>query len=352
MPDPLRKTISASQAAGLFNVSPYVTPRALYDYFHDGIDIDAKEAPVMRFGKYVQKYILERTAEKFALEVVNNDNDEYTRHKSLPFGCTRDGLIPNCPTRGRGIVEAKSVNWRTFQNEWTDTKPPAHIQIQIQEQMMVEDVNWGIVSCMVGNDEEFKFYEVRPDPKVWTALQEKGSAFMADVKAGRAPAVFGHPIELRGIEHLFPETIPTKVYDNPTDEKAGDLLRRFKWHTDQRLFHKKNVEHLAVLIQDIAKDCGQMNVYGASAKITRTEQPESILRLPHTIRGPLIRALSDLEVIFGESEFKDEEAQVLAAIKSAIDWFTVTKESHFRTNISVKESDDLAPLPEVGGFMI
>lgn len=50
MPDPNRQTVSASQAAALFGVSPYTTRMALYHWLKDGTPIDDDEDERMTIG--------------------------------------------------------------------------------------------------------------------------------------------------------------------------------------------------------------------------------------------------------------------------------------------------------------
>ena len=305
MPDKTKKTISASQAAALFGVSPYITRRALFDHFHDNVDIESDENRRMDFGKYVQPYICRRTSDEFNLEVIENEEDKYVRHKQAPFGCTTDAHL-KCPTRGRGVVEAKSISYQVFRETWTDRKAPLHIEIQVQEQLLVTGADWAVIAVMIGADEDFRWFERKPDREVFKRLLAEGKQFFEDIKKHRRPPVTGHPIELRGLEALFPVTKNGVVYDAPKDDKTGDLLRRYEYHRAERLFHKKNEDELKIKILDVAKDASEMRCYGANARISKT---------PMTAQ-------------------------------------TIRKEEHLRTSIRVEVHDDVEPLPDVGGFAI
>lgn len=304
MPDKTLKTISASQAAALLGVSPYYTPRALFDHFHDKIDIDAKDNKRMDFGKFVQKYICMRTSEEFNLEVIENEDDKYIRHKTLPFGTTLDAHMNEPSAKGRAVVEAKSVSYQVFKNEWTSTKAPLHIEVQMQVQLLVTGWKWGIIACMIGADEDFRYFERTPDKAAFKRLEEVGKQFFADLKAHKRPPVFGHAIELRGLEALYPIAKVHTVADYHDDPEVGDLLRRYNYHREQRLFNSREEDSLKIKILDKSKDAGRIIGYGAEAIIKKTPMREQ----------------------------------------------EIVKRESLRTSIKVIEHENVEPLPEVGGF--
>ena len=114
MPDPRLETVSASQAAALFNRSPYDTRWTLYQRFIGNVPEDAADNR-MAWGKRMQPLLLEAAGEDLALEVQPPDafglavddmfqGDPYLRNGML--GCTRDALVV-CPDRGPGALELK-----------------------------------------------------------------------------------------------------------------------------------------------------------------------------------------------------------------------------------------------------
>jgi len=91
VPDPLRQTISATEAPGLWNVSPYVTRWMLWQKFAKGIALDSDENSRMKWGKLLQPLIIAQAAEELKLDVIPNADDTYIRRGLL--GCTRDATI-------------------------------------------------------------------------------------------------------------------------------------------------------------------------------------------------------------------------------------------------------------------
>lgn len=345
MPDPLRQTVSASQAAGLFNASPYVTRRALYDFFHDNVDLDERENESMSFGKAIESFILRRTADKLALEVVHNFAAEYVRREDAPIGCTLDARV-TCPTRGPGIVQAKSVRWQVHKADWTPAKAPLHIEIQTQHEMLVTNAKWGVIACMIGANEDFLLYERRPDERVYERLLEESRRLMADVANHNRPPVFGEKIELRGIEQTYPEADPEKRLEDMSDADFGQLLRDLDHASKQAAFFSREADHLKVKILDRTQDHGRVRVYSAEAKINKVPVAESAITLPWPIRSGLMK-------IEERSAYFAEAGVDITAIREAIAWRQVTRKGGIQNRITITPHDEDGPLPEnAGGFII
>src|SRR5882724_10027041 len=178
MPDPTKATISATEASGLFNVSPYVTRWMLWQSFAKGVDIDATEDSRMSWGKKLQPLIIQQAADDLKFEVVPNADDTYHRRGLL--GCTRDATII-CPDRGPGALETKCVfDYRTWMADWAGGKsPPRTHEIQVQQQMLVGDPSgdeannfgmykWGVIAAWVAG--EVHYFERKPIYDLWDRL--------------------------------------------------------------------------------------------------------------------------------------------------------------------------------------
>ena len=69
MPDPDLKSVSASQASALFNVSPYITRWMLWNMFAHGLVDTRAESTRMMWGKIRQRPILDQVAREWKFEV-------------------------------------------------------------------------------------------------------------------------------------------------------------------------------------------------------------------------------------------------------------------------------------------
>lgn len=241
MPDPLRKTISATEAAGLFNVSPYVTRWMLWQRFAKGVDIDSPEDSRMSWGKKLQPLILAQVAEDLKFEVIPNAADAYVRRGLL--GCTRDATIIN-PDRGPGALEIKCVfDYRIWMQDWDGGRVvPRHHEIQVQQQMLVGDppedglgpsgmYDWGIVAAWVCGD--MYYFDRSPILELWRRLENEAGAFFEQVRMNDPPDPFGAPIEVEWLTRLLPVE-KGKVIDMSGDADATGLARMAVQYVDAK----------------------------------------------------------------------------------------------------------------------
>src|SRR5262245_43707736 len=183
MPDPDKRTVSATQAAALWNRSPYLTRWMLWQHFAKGVPFADRADARMRWGKKLQPLIIDEAAAHLALEVHPNGGDQYVRAGQL--GCTRDATII-CPDRGPGALETKCVfDYATWMREWDGGRAvPQHHEFQLQQQMLVGDgdggpFNWGVIAAWVAGD--MYYFERKPIVELWTRLVTEAAAFFDDV---------------------------------------------------------------------------------------------------------------------------------------------------------------------------
>lgn len=260
MPDPDRKTISATQAPALFGVSPYITRWMLYRHFAHGDSIESPEHNRMDWGKKMQALLLAQAADDLHLEVIPNADDVYVRQGL--FGCTRDATII-CPSRGPGALEAKCVfDYAVWMRDWGGGKtPPRHVEIQTQVQMMVGDgetpYEWGKIAAWVGGD--MHYFEREIIPELWDQLGKEALQFFDDVEHKREPDPFGAAIEAPLLAKVF-ATKPGKVVtftEGPEAEKLAEDVRMWAWHSAQRLQHEKGEKALKAKMLGLMKDANE-----------------------------------------------------------------------------------------------
>jgi hypothetical protein len=256
MPDPAKQSISATQAPGLFGVSPYVTRWMLYKHFADGVPLDQDENERMSWGKKMQPLVLDQAAGELRLEVRPHD-ETYIRKGVL--GATRDATII-CPDRGPGTVETKCVfDYGVWMRDWAGGKsPPRHYEIQTQVQMLVGDgakpYEWGVLAAWVCG--EIHYFERKPIPQLWDNLADEARAFFADVEAKREPDPFGVPVEVPWLTELLP-TVAGNVLDLTAAADAGELaeaVRQYRYNKDSEAAHRKTAETLRAKLLGTMRD--------------------------------------------------------------------------------------------------
>lgn len=265
MPDPTLSTISATEASALFGVSPYVTPWMLYRRFAHGEEAYVAPHSRLDWGKKLEPLILDQASQDLKVEVRPNigpDGNQVYVRRGL-FGCTRDAEVW-CPDRGFGVLETKCVfDYRIWMQDWNGgNNPPRHHEIQVQTQMYVGDgekpYQWGIEAVWVAG--ELVYFERKPIPKFWSAMEKHGTEFFADVKAGNEPNPFGSPREYPLLKEVFgaDENIILDLREKPEGFELAELVRLHDYHRNHRLSHKKGEDALALKIGIAAKDAGEV----------------------------------------------------------------------------------------------
>lgn len=261
MPDPLCKSLSATQTPGLFGVSPYVTRWMLWQHFAKGVDIDGAADARMTWGTKLQPLIVQQAAEDLKLEVYPNADDVYHRRGLL--GCTRDATII-CPDRGPGALETKCVfDYRAWMADWQGGKSaPKHYEIQLQQQMLVGDgeepFKWGVLAAWVAG--EVHYFHRDPISELWSRLADEAGAFFKAVEDKHEPDPFGVAIEIEWLVKLLP-TAKGKIIDLSTDaaaEKHAEVARFYQMAKDQENAGKRTAEPLRAKLLALAKDAEEV----------------------------------------------------------------------------------------------
>ncbi|MEO6382015.1 MAG: YqaJ viral recombinase family protein [Nitrobacter sp.] len=274
MPDPLKKTISATEAPALWNVSPYVTRWMLWQAFANAVDLNKGADGRMSWGLKMQPLVLEQAAEELRLEVRPNEGDVYHRRGLL--GCTRDATII-CPDRGPGALETKCVfDYGTWMREWDGgTRVPRHYEIQLQQQMLVGDENpyeWGVIAAWVGGEQHY--FERKPIPDLWEKLNTDAAAFFKSVEVKDEPEPFGAVIEIPWLTELLPtiEGNPLDLSGEPSAEALSNDASMFNYHQEQESGHKKAREALRAKFLAVGKDHDEIRLpFGANIRISTTK---------------------------------------------------------------------------------
>jgi hypothetical protein len=163
-----------------------------------------------------------------------------------------------------------------MQNWNGGNQPPRYHEIQLQQQMKVGDgttsYQWGVEIVWVAS--EMFYFERKPIPKFWEALDREAERFFADVAAKNEPEPFGVPVENPLLAEVFP-IIEDKVLDlreAPEGMQIAETIRMFDYHRKQRLSHNKGEDGLKQKLRVIAKDCGVILCpHGINAKIKQNK---------------------------------------------------------------------------------
>jgi len=322
MPDPLKKTLSATQIPALFDKSPYVTRWLLWQHYRNGAELEFEPNERMEWGTRLEPAIFQATCERLNLAGEHHTSQTYFRHRALPIGCTPDGTIHDL-NRGPGAVECKNVDWLQWKDNWTDTAAPDHIELQIQTQMLVRDQRWGIIACLVGGN-ELRLYHREPDPDLHERIITEADEFLASVREGREPDPMGRDIELplwRGRIDLEAEPEPLVLMDS---REASETIGQYKFWTARETDAKKQRGIYRNKLEFMARDATRVRAHGYEAFIKRSQVRASEVQLPDEIKEMLRGAINS------------NPATIKSAIERAIDWRMITR----RAGVMVKIEED------------
>lgn len=181
--------VGASEAAALFDCSPYLTRFELwhrkagniatpeFNALHDDGTPDDER---IYWGVKLEAAIIEAAKERFGY-IDRDQADQLSNGRGLGGHPDRRVI---CPERGPGILEIKTADWMV-RKDWGD-EPPAHYLIQSQAYQGLDSVEWGDVLVLVGGNKLERFcYKFRP--KIYAEVEKRVEAFWQSVEANDPP---------------------------------------------------------------------------------------------------------------------------------------------------------------------
>lgn len=202
------KHIGASEIAGLFGCSPWHTPHQLFldkaDMVHHPIS-----GQLADFGRLMEPIVAAMLAAESGWKI--EKSYQYAEHPDYPYlGATLDYYVLESE-HGRGILEIKYVN--QFAPDWTQTKAPDHIELQVQHQLFVVNAarvrkglkpfDWIAIGSMHGgNPEDVRIMLRAPDKAMQAKIVERASKFWAQLQAGITPETL-EPKDYEYVSEIF-----------------------------------------------------------------------------------------------------------------------------------------------------
>lgn len=327
MPDVLKKTVSASQVAALFNRSPYQTRWSLWQWFRQSIDIDDANRR-MDFGKFVEPFVLSQVQERLRLEVLHNREGAYFRNGDL--GCTRDARVFD-PTRGEGIVQAKCHSYQAWREAYTDSMTPPHVEMQLQTEMFVHGAKWGVVAVMVGQNDQLLLYERQPIPALQEKIRAEAHEFLDSVMEDREPDVLGAAVELPVLDLLYPTVRPKTIatVDPAKVESIAEAVRMYAWAKEQEAFHRRVKDDKRAIIAAAVGEAERMELPGVTVRVKRSQTKASVMALPADLAIGLTKTISTLP-----------EGVDIEPLKAAATWNIQTRAPSVRTEFEVITTEE------------
>lgn len=208
-------------------------------------------------GKEIEWAIAQRAARLFGVSV--RHKNEYMRIHSARMGASFDYEITGVTdyivddnrlrrafgAMGPGLLEVKNVDSLIFKNQWTFNhegeadEAPIHIELQLQAQLEVSTLSWGVIVAFVGGNRVEIILRLR-DEKIGFVIRSKVERFWKNLAKGEYPPV-SLPEDLDILKVLNGYAEPGKIMDARGNEEIGSLLAAYiKAHDDEtRAKYKK-----------------------------------------------------------------------------------------------------------------
>lgn len=211
--------ITSTEVSALFGLSPYLTAFELWHRKRAAEPEVFETNERMEYGKLFEPAIAEMAARKRGWTIVPLKDfaivPEHRIGASFDF-CTHDPEIAF--TR---IVECKNVDGLVFKRGWEETdygmEAPAHIEMQVQHQMLVSGTLQATIAAVVGGNRLF-LLDRTADPGVHAAIIERVAEFWTSVESG-VPPTPDYAKDAEFIASLYQYAEPGKVIQG-TDEIA------------------------------------------------------------------------------------------------------------------------------------
>lgn len=199
-----KKYVTSTEAAALFGAGSFV--KTAYELYH--LKAGTVEPPEfyennrVKWGQRLESAIANGIAEDLGLIVTPfkafMTMPEFGLAASFDFAITGlvEGHEDNEARRafaehGQGILEIKNIDSLQFKRGWLDDgetlEAPIQYEMQIQTQMEVADMGWGILSPLVGGNTPKPIIRIR-DRDAGAAIRTKAKDLWARINAGAEPA--------------------------------------------------------------------------------------------------------------------------------------------------------------------
>jgi predicted phage-related endonuclease len=291
--DARSRDITASKIAALIGpgVHPYCSPFRLWAEKTGRLasDDDLDSAALNRGRR------LEGLAAEMAIEQLPPDSkaerniaNAYWRNTAARIGATPDLIVHN--SRGKGVVQLKSVEPGIFAKTWIDGEPPLWIACQALTEAKLTGAEWAAVGVLrVGFGVDFDLIEIPLHQGAWDRLQSAAADFWRAVDEDRplAPdyrvdgAVIaalhsgsnnGSTIDLSRDNEIVSGVIERDAYKNQTKAIEAELDR-----IDAMIRHKAGDNEI-VLAGDYRVTLKTENVK-AYTVAARTRRPIRVRRI-------------------------------------------------------------------------
>jgi len=193
--------VTSTEIAALFGVSPYATKYQLWHRKTGQLEANFEGNERTVWGNRLEAAIAYGVADDLGLVV--EPFKVYVRLPEHRLGSSFDfkvvGLVEGAEENeyrdlfrrhGPGVMEVKNTDFIAFRRGWMDedgdVEAPAHIELQIQHQMLCSGLTWAVCAPLIAGNTPRPFYRLA-DEAVHKAIVKRSGEFWQSIADGKAP---------------------------------------------------------------------------------------------------------------------------------------------------------------------
>lgn len=180
--------LNSTDVAALFGCSPYQTAFELWHRKAGNIGSDFKDNDRMVWGRRLEAVVAQGIGEDNGWQV--SPFKDYMAMPTLRLGSSFDFMATDSDG-SKSILEVKCVDYFAYKDGWIidgdDIEAPAHIELQVQHQMLVAGIPRARIGVLIGGN-AVKVIEREADNKIHALIINKAAAFWQSIADGTPPA--------------------------------------------------------------------------------------------------------------------------------------------------------------------
>ncbi len=219
------KDLTSTDISSLFGLSPYQSKFELWQRKKNNIQTEFKENERMKWGTRLESAIARGIGEDLDLPV--KPFKSYMRISPQRLGSSFDFVIGK---EDETILEIKNVDSLQFKNNWTIedgivTEAPAHIELQIQHQLLVSGKKNAIIGALVGGN-SLTLLKRDLDTNITKRIEEEAAKFWDSIEKNIPPEI-NFIEDAKFIQSMFQNVSTGKEIEN-NDEHLLRVVEKYK----------------------------------------------------------------------------------------------------------------------------
>ena len=219
--------ITSTDVSALFGLSPYTTAFELWQKKAGAIEDSFEENERMKWGTRLQDTIARGIGEDEGWNV--RARNVYTRIPERRIGSSFDFEIVG-HADGPGLLEIKNVDYLVYRDTWSEEdgliEAPAHIELQLQHQLLATGRSWGVIAALVAGN-TVKLVHRKADLELRESILTQVAMFWASIAANRPPAP-DYKADFKTLKKLLGPSQEGAVLDARGDSRFDDLIAQYQ----------------------------------------------------------------------------------------------------------------------------